>query len=268
MKCEELGERLVESWQREPSGPERAALAAHLAECATCRAEAGALERLWRGLDDLPDESPSPQMRARFEAMLAEETARERSTRLVRPDFEAGRRGAVARAPRLSRFAAIAATLAVGVLAGIEISRRGSEQQLADLGREVASLRETVTLALLAESSPSERLRGVAYGRSLPESDDRVTAALLEALSADPNVNVRLAALEALRPLAGSAAGRPRLVAALASQESPLVQLSLVDLLLESDGQAARADVDQLLANPDLDPVVRGYVRGRLGGTV
>jgi hypothetical protein len=53
-----------------------------------------------------------------------------------------------------------------------------------------------------------------------------------------------------------------------AQQESPLVQLSLLALLLESDGPAARRDLEQLLDNPNLDPVVRGYLRDRLGRSI
>ena len=90
-------------------------------------------------------------------------------------------------------------------------------------------------------------------------------------LDSDPNVNVRLAALDALRPMATRPDARPRLVAAVATQESPLVQLSLIDLLLESDGalaQSTRHDLAQLLDNPELDPVVRGYLRDRLGRSV
>jgi hypothetical protein len=74
-----------------------------------------------------------------------------------------------------------------------------------------------------------------------------------------------LSALEALRPLAGREAERGKLVAALARQDSPLVQLSLIEVLLESDGVAARGELRRLLDDPRLDPAVRGYLRGRLG---
>ena len=92
-----------------------------------------------------------------------------------------------------------------------------------------------------------------------------MVAALFTRLLEDPNVNVRLAALEALRPTANRADHRGRLVAAVSRQESPLVALSLIDLLIESGTPAARHDLEQLLANDQLDPVVRGYLRDRLG---
>jgi hypothetical protein len=157
------------------------------------------------------------------------------------------------------------------------------------LQREVGDLHEMVALSLLERGSVSERLQGVSYGREissgegqsgrgtrgtrgtrgLPGSpdvkDDRIVSALFARLIEDPNVNVRLAALEALRPTAAQPGRRSELVAAVTRQDSPLVALSLIDLLLESGDAAARRDLEQLLANPKLDPVVRGYLRDRLG---
>ena len=85
------------------------------------------------------------------------------------------------------------------------------------------------------------------------------------ALTRDTNVNVRLAALEALAPATALPHDRARLVAAVAAQDSPLVQLTAIDLLLETDGAAARRDLEQLLADPDLDPTVASHPRDRLG---
>lgn len=263
--CDETAERLAASWAGELDAAGRAALDAHLAECAACRAEAAELGRLWRALGELPAEEPDPRLRARFAAMLAAEVARERGAGVLRPRFGRPRGVRLAMSPAVRRFAALAAVLVVGVLAGSELARRRDDRQLEALRGEVASLHATVTTALLAGQSSSERLRGVAYGREASALDPQVAEALIEALRHDPDVNVRLAALEALRPLAGRAAERPKLVAALDRQSSPLVQLSLIDVLLESDGAAARGDLARLLDDANLDPAVRGYLRSRLG---
>lgn len=262
MNCDEAAERMAGAWRGELTEAERAALDAHLGGCAACREEAEALAALWRAVGELPDEEPSPRLRARFESMLAAELGRERAARVARPDFRSRR---VAVAPWVTRFAAVAATLAIGVLAGSEVARRRDDRQIDELRREVASLHETVATALLAGGSSSDRLAGVAYGRGVSGADPRVAEALLQALLHDPDVNVRLSALEALRPLAGREAERGKLVAALARQDSPLVQLSLIEVLLESDGEAARGELRRLLDDPHLDPAVRGYLRGRLG---
>lgn len=272
--CDEAAERMASSWQEELSDVERAELAAHLASCAACAAEAAELAALWRQVGELPVGEPSPRLRARFDAMLAAELAAERADRSVlRPDFaapraSAARRGPARLAPWVGRFAAVAATLAIGVLAGSELASRRGDRQIAALRQEMASLHETVATALLAGESSSQRLAGVAYGRGVSESEPRVAEALLRALESDPDVNVRLAALEALRPLAGQEPERPRLVAALTRQESPLIQLSLIEMLLEADGERGREELRLLLDDTQLEPALRGHLRGRLGGSI
>lgn len=272
--CDEAAERMATSWQEELSDAERAELAAHLASCAACAAEAAELATLWRQVGELPVGAPSPRLRARFEEMLAAELASERASReVLRPDFAAprapaARRGPARLAPWVGRFAAVAATLAIGVLAGAELASWRGDRQIEALRAEMASLHETVATALLAGESSSQRLAGVAYGRGVSQSDPRVADALLRAFESDPDVNVRLAALEALRPLAGRAPERPRLVAALSRQASPLVQLSLIEMLLEADGERGREELRQLLDDDQLDPALRGHLRGRLGGSI
>lgn len=264
MRCEEMSERIPEWLAGELDGARLEEFRQHLATCSGCAAEAEAFERLWRELGEPVEEAPSAMLRGRFDALLGREKARPAAALLT---FGARSSGAPrARiGPALRRFAAVAALLAVGVLVGTELSRRRDDAAIAELRSEVHSLHETVAVALLAEKSPSERLKGVSYGRPLSGGDDSVAAALFETMLNDSNVNVRLAALDALRPRARRPTDRPRLVAAVAEQDSPLVQLSLIDVLLESDREAARRDLAQLLDNPKLDPVVRGYLRDRLG---
>jgi hypothetical protein len=253
--------RLAGAWHDELDAGERQALEAHLAGCPACRAEAEALTRLWHGLAELPAAEPGPAVAARFHARLAAELERERHAAAPLAFRSRVGRGVV-------RFAARAATLALGALGGIELARHRDARQLEELRREVASLHESVTLALLAGESSTERLRGVAYGRETSVSDSRVTAALLEALRSDPDVNVRLSALEALRPLAARPEAHPQLVAALTRQDSPLVQLSLLEVLLSTDEPAVRRQLRGLLDHPELDPAVRGWLRDRLGRSI
>lgn len=269
MRCDEMAERFSELVAGELSEGDAAALREHLAECPGCARETQALEALWDGLGRLADHEPPAGAGGRFAARLAEEIASERKlVPFARPERGGARSAGAGRFVPSGAFQAIAASLAlvaVGALVGAQLSKRGSDREITELRADVRSLHEMVAETLLAASSSAKRLEGVAYSREASLREEKVAGALFDALSNDPNVNVRLAALDALRPRFAREEERPRLVAAFAAQDSPLVQLSLLDLLLESDSDAARRDLEQLLEQPNLDPVVRGYLRDRLG---
>ena len=294
MTCETLQERLTARLQGELGPAELAELDLHLAGCAGCAAEAAGSEELWRALGETGEPVPSARMRDRLAAVIAAEAAAERARASAAPLSFPGRREEQEARPGGSfdrRLLALAAMLLVGLGLGYLLFGRNADD-VATLRREVGDLHTMVALSLLEKSSVSERLQGVAYSREVgverdfgvartggvagssgggnaggspPARNEQVVAALFTRLLEDPNVNVRLAALEALRPLAAHADRRGEFVAAVARQQSPLVALSLIDLLLESDGAAARHDLEQLLDNEQLDPVVRGYLRDRLG---
>lgn len=255
--CEDFQIAAAAELAGELEGAERERLLAHLAACPRCAGEAAALGRLWRGLEPDAGEGPSPFLAARFERALAREIEAQGAGAAPAP------RVAVGAAP-LRRWGALAATLAAGLALGYA-GAGGGDGEIAGLRQEVGALRETMALTLLGERSASDRLRAVAYGRETVASDPRVADALLSALAGDPDVNVRLAALEALAGATRLPRERARWVRAVAGQDSPLVQLSAIDLLLASEGDAARRDLESLLANPDLDPTVASYLRSRLG---
>jgi len=270
MSCETMQERITTRLAGELAPAEAAELARHLAECPACAAEAAALAALWRNLGELPEEPPSAGSRHRFDGFLAAEIARAggRPVAVGGPTGSPNDRPASRGARSFSWYGrpglALAATLVLGLGLGFLLARRDGGD-VAALRREVGDLHEMVARSLLEQHSVSERLKGVAYTRDHSSEDERLTGVLFSTMLADPNVNVRLAALEALKPLAGRPAERSRLVAAVERQDSPLVQLSLIDLLIESDSAAARRDLAALLDNPNLDPTVRAYLRDRLG---
>ena len=133
------------------------------------------------------------------------------------------------------------------------------------LREEVRSLSHLVALSLLRNESAADRLQGVSYSRGAGGGDPRVLAALLEAANRDPNDNVRLAAIDALKPLLGRSEVRDSLLAGFESQRSPLVQIALVDAVAASSGRDAGPALRALLAQPKLDPAVRQRLETNLG---
>jgi hypothetical protein len=240
------------------------ALATHLEASPECAREAEELAALWAGLGELADEAPSLRLRARFYQTLAAEIARAEATAAPRESGRVGRwLAALLPAEPRWRFVGVAALVALGAALGFLAPRPANQREMAALRGEVRSLNELVALSLLRQDSPSERLQGVAYGRSVGAGDERVRAALYEALLRDPNDNVRLAAIDALAGFATLPAERAKLVAAVGRQTSPVVQIALLDTLIAHS--RSNADLDPLARDEHLDPTVRSYLRNRLG---
>lgn len=155
--------------------------------------------------------------------------------------------------------------LAMGVLllligAGIGYLLRPAEKydnQLSQLTNEMQQMRELMILNMLEKSSSTERLRAVNMGHDLPEADAKIINALLHTLNHDSNVNVRLAAVEALRRHSAQPMVRKGLIESIEKQESPIVQIALADLMAELQERKAVEPMKKLLKEEKMDDAVR-----------
>jgi hypothetical protein len=251
MTCDQVKEHIADYLAGALGRPEAEELDEHFARCAACKQETAALSETWEMLGLLEQEQPSAQLRPRFYQSL-----------------EAYRQGLESAAPAPARrrffdwgwhgWAWSAALLAVGIAAGqwLGVRERG-RADLAGLQDEVHHMRQLVTLSLLEQQSASERLRGVDYSGRVDQSDTQVLAALLQAVNHDPNVNVRLAAVDALRRFAASPSVKGKLDQSLNKQDSPLVQLALIDFLVDTRDKSAVRSLAALERSPTADKNVK-----------
>ena len=118
-------------------------------------------------------------------------------------------------------------------------------------------MRQTVAISLLSQPSASARLQGVSYSAAVQRPNTKTLTALVNTLNTDPNSNVRLAAVEALYLFRNQSGVKDSLLNALAVQDSPLVQVALIDLLVEIREQRASEALKALIKNEKLNPDVK-----------
>jgi len=248
MSCEDTIALIADRLKGLLSAADEQRLSEHLATCTACRAEAQTMTAIWDDMGAFDPDVPHARMRARFHAALA--VYEERATR-----------GAIERLleriwpERPALQAALALTLLV---LGAGIGRgwpSSADAEIAALRGEI----RTVGLALLDHQSASERLLGVAWSRRA-DPGPQVIDALLERVERDTNLNVRLAAVEALRARLDVPEVGAGLASALDREAAPLMQVTLAVALLEAGDAAAFAAVRRMLAREELDPAVREYV--------
>ncbi len=256
MKCKDVQLLLPDLLTGDLDHKKDAAVQNHLLECQACRAEVENLRKLWSELGSLPAEKPGPNMRPRFDAMLAtykqgmqhatpKITIRERLNIWLEKWWP--------RQP-LIQFASAAAFLIVGLLIGFQF--RSSEpggSRIHSLQNELEKMRQLTAISLMSQDSPSERLHGISIGAKVEQPGDKVLQSLLQTLNNDPNVNVRLAAVDALYLFRNKTQVRQGLIESLSRQTSPLVQIALIDLLTEIREEKSIEALRQLIQENNLN---------------
>jgi hypothetical protein len=122
---------------------------------------------------------------------------------------------------------------------------------------ETEEVRQKLVLTLLDQPSANQRLQGVSEANKFENADDIVIKALLKTLNSDPNVNVRLAAIESLTNYVDKPEVRQGLVQSIPNQESPIIQITLANLMVALQEKSSIAPFKQLLKQKELDTTVK-----------
>src|SRR5262245_27177981 len=224
----------------------------HLGTCASCHEQVTDLLRVKRAAAALREQPIDPP--ARVWSRIERATAPTRPS--ARPAF-------FDTWASLAAAAVIVMAVAYGLFAGgLALGRRQvptepPDAQIAALRQEVRDMRQTLMLSLLQQRSASERLNGVRWADRLDNPGSEVEAALLDTLMHDPNMNVRLATVDALKRFGADAEVRRGAVAALGQQTSPLVQLALIDFVAETSDRGSTDALRRLSQDPMVDQAVR-----------
>jgi len=277
MNCQRIQESFIDYQSGTLPAAESAEVREHLKSCIPCQREWAGLQATLLHLDRLPAPEPSPRLRANFYTLL-EEHRRAADD----PGPFAVMRGRLDRffaallpARPALQFALSLALLAAGLLLGARYFHKAGpaadpamEAQLADLraqlqsvGNKVESVDQLLNNSLIQQRSTTERLKGVLATLDLKQADQKVLNDLIGALAFDPSINVRLAAIDALYPHADSNTVRAGVLASLPREQSPLVQLAMIDFLVAARDREAAPMLENLARNESLDTTVREAAR-------
>ncbi|SIT88527.1 HEAT repeat domain-containing protein [Pontibacter indicus] len=132
---------------------------------------------------------------------------------------------------------------------------------------EIVALREEVKemkRAMTAGASASERIRLVSQEFDA-EQPDEIIQVLITTMNEDPNVNVRVAASEALYKFSHKKEVRQALTESLRLQTDPIMQLTLIDMLVKIKEKEAVGELEEMANRKDLLPIVKSKAAEGLG---
>jgi hypothetical protein len=179
---------------------------------------------------------PSAGLRHSFDQMLGREIKAVKKTKIV--FFN----------PALYRVAAAVALLVLGGSIGFWISKHNAqEERLLAIENEMRQTKLKMMAMLENEQSPSQRIMGVNVAVGIDKADKEIVNALLKAMNEDPNSNVRLAALEALSNFSDDVLVKRELVASLAKQTDPIVQIALIQLMVKMREKSVVKDLQRII---------------------
>jgi HEAT repeat protein len=115
------------------------------------------------------------------------------------------------------------------------------------------------------QASASERISAVNLSANVPEEAEalsrEISEILIYTMNNDQNVNVRQAAAEALFRFRNEPEIRRALVQSLSQQTDPLMQLTLIDMLVDLKERSAINEMQKLLMDSDTREVVKNRLK-------
>ncbi len=256
MECEQSKMFFAGSLDGEQSPAEKKALEQHLEECADCRKEFDSMRLLWDQINVVDDSVQFPEMRKDFRMMLNAFQVAEKKTRWADIYY---RMAALWNSQPKFQLA-YSVLIIIGCLLYMNWLIRSvtaRDSQLTRLSAQVQELKQGIMLVLLESPSASERIRAVSYADETGKTNQHVIEALFATLNNDPDVNVRLTTLDALTKFAGQPEVREQLVGAITSQDSPIMQYAIADLMLRLQEKKSVRSFRELLKQDNLEPGVR-----------
>ena len=152
----------------------------------------------------------------------------------------------------------------IGLLMHAGFSNSYTSNELKRLQSEVTDLKKTAMFTMLKEESSSDRIQAVRYVEEIDNPDQNMIEVLVKTLNSDKNVNVRMAAAYALSKFADRQAVCDSLVKSLSLQSDPILQVTLINILVERKEKSALRPIQEIIANKRTLKEVRAVAENSL----
>lgn len=249
MKCEEVESLIIDYLENKLEQGKVVEIEKHLETCEKCLDELRDTQQLLRLMSDDKMVEPDDSLRVNFYHMLHNEIrkaeAQNQEPAGVRQIHWYERNG--------YRIAAGIALLLVGSFVGIltysTINNSKDSKEIGQLRSEVTELRKAAMYTMLKDESSTYRIQAVNYADQIATPDNDIIEALAKTLNNDKNVNVRMSAAYALSKYAGQKAVRDSLVRSLSIQTDPILQVTLINILVDLKEKSALDPIQRILSD-------------------
>ncbi len=265
MNCKHIKALIIEYADGMLSKEDAHAVEEHLSSCKECLAEYENMKSMLLKLDNFETKNPSPDLKKNFDNMISSYTLGMNNTKVSWHDRIGDWLGSWWPRRPMVQFITTMAVLIIGLVTGFSINEKtGSNKEMVQIKSDMNNLQRVVMKSLLDQSSAADRISGLSMSGRLKNTNREFYSTLLLLLNSDPNVNVRLAAVNALSNFAENDYVKHELVISLGLQSSPLVQISLIDLLASIKETDSSSTLIRMINNPDVNSHVKERARKAL----
>jgi|GEM_PF-870591 len=248
MKCEDVQLSLPEYIDGKLDKETSASVRDHFEDCDACRKLYTELGSFLTFMDSVPEIDPPAGMKEEFLKMAEEvEIPVKRKTRIL---------------PLWSKVAAVIVVVLLSYWAGFHAGSDKSAGEKEQLAMELDRQKQEVLLASLRDYTGPQKIEAVYHIGNAAEAGDELIDALVYTMNTDKNINVRLAAINALSEMMNkNKKAKTELIRSLSVQDNSLLQISLIQVLTEGGVKEAREKIESLTESDKTDENVKAFAK-------
>lgn len=257
MNCEYVNNRIIDFIDKNLSEKSIKLIEDHIMVCDKCAEVYQQTSKILNEFESEENKIPEKSLSDNFYKMLNEEKSKiEKSKNLENFKLKSF---------QLFKYAAlIVLFVSIGFLAGRNSALDNSANtEIAELKSEMVNLQSNLIKVSLESPSSSQKLKIINNVSSFAP-DSSVIKSLVKTLDIDENVNVRLAAANALANFNNSKKVQQSLAKSLLKQKDPLVQITLINILVNSQNAEAKKVFEKIIEDKNSMPVVRQQAKNGL----
>ena len=256
MNCKDIERDIVDFIDEQLSASDMEQVKTHLDGCVSCQTIYNDTKRMMQAFEQTEIYQPSTSLEYRFlESLDEEKRLLNDDSKLVNLSANTGFNYKYA-----FQIAASFLLLFLGYFFGTYTTKQSAFEEIATLKEQTVELKENMMLAMLENRSASKRIQAVNYSETIVQPDTKITEALINRMQFDPNINVRLAAAEALSKFSELEVVKTAFIDALSTESDPNLQITIIQFLVDIQEKRAIAPMQNLLEQPDLPEYVKTQV--------
>lgn len=233
MECKNIQNKLIDYIENKLHQQEINNINKHLISCKECTKELNDTKRFLELIKNDNLEQPSSSLKTNFDTFLQEEI-NSKKTKVI----------SINNTTNWKSILQIAASIIIVISAFLI----GQKSTLSNT-KTIINKEELKVLALLENQSVSKRILAVSQAEEFNENNTQIIDALINKLFNDKNINVRLAAAEALAKFSSLEKVKSALIKALETEKVPTMQIELIQILAKIQEKRALKPMKKLLNN-------------------